>query len=203
MLVVAGTRSSSTSSTSTRHPSSVRSIADTVSGERPVSSANWLSAARVTAFASPPFRRADERVELGLDRCDTVGMVLLLGCGVDHSVECSTPPRRRSAHVFSQLRPVTPGKSRQPAAMKVFARICPSIFFRGYGARVTKAIDLAAAIASFDDQWSPRTVATMNDYDVRVVRTSGEFTWHRHPDTDELFVVLAGSLTIELEQEDD
>src|SRR3954464_2587265 len=162
MLVVAGTRSSSTSSTSTRQPSSVRSIADTVSGARPVSSASWLSAARVTACASPPFRRADGRVELGPDRCDTVGMVLLLGCGVGHSVEWSTPPRRRSAHVFSHLRPVTRGKSRRHVVMKVFARICHVTFFsasmkrrrqlaaavarhrpeQGYGARWSKPIDL-------------------------------------------------------------
>jgi mannose-6-phosphate isomerase-like protein (cupin superfamily) len=39
----------------------------------------------------------------------------------------------------------------------------------------------------------------MNDYDVRVVRTRGEFTWHSHPDTDELFLVLTGTLTIRLD----
>lgn len=39
----------------------------------------------------------------------------------------------------------------------------------------------------------------MNDYDVRVVKTHGDFTWHSHPDTDELFLVVAGSLTIRLE----
>jgi mannose-6-phosphate isomerase-like protein (cupin superfamily) len=42
-------------------------------------------------------------------------------------------------------------------------------------------------------------VATLNDYDVRVVKTHGEFTRHSHPDTDELFLVLAGSLTIRLD----
>ncbi len=41
---------------------------------------------------------------------------------------------------------------------------------------------------------SPRTVATLNDYDVRVVKTHGEFTRHSHPDTDELFLVLAGEV---------
>lgn len=46
------------------------------------------------------------------------------------------------------------------------------------------------------------TVAVMNDYDVRVVTTHGEFTWHSHPDTDELFLVLAGSLTIRTEDGD-
>ena len=39
----------------------------------------------------------------------------------------------------------------------------------------------------------------MNDYDVRVVRTHGDFTWHSHPDTDKLFIVLTGSLTIRSE----
>ncbi len=63
----------------------------------------------------------------------------------------------------------------------------------------TDPIDLAAALASFTDTWSPRTVATVNEYDVRVVRAHGEFTEHAHPDTDELFLVLEGELTIRLE----
>ncbi len=63
-------------------------------------------------------------------------------------------------------------------------------------------VDLAATLASFDEAWSPRTVAVLNDYDVRVVKARGEFTKHRHPDTDELFVVLTGSLTIRLDDAD-
>jgi mannose-6-phosphate isomerase-like protein (cupin superfamily) len=43
----------------------------------------------------------------------------------------------------------------------------------------------------------------MDDYDVPLVRTHGEFTWHSHPDTDELFLVLQGSLTIRLEDDDE
>lgn len=65
------------------------------------------------------------------------------------------------------------------------------------------AVDLAAVLAGFAETWTPRTVATLNDYDVRVVHTRGEFTWHSHPDTDELFLVLAGSLTIRLAGADD
>src|SRR3954454_3167872 len=64
------------------------------------------------------------------------------------------------------------------------------------------AVDLAAALATLSEPWSPRTVATLNNYDVRVVKTSGEFTWHSHPDTDELFLVLTGSLTIRLDDGD-
>ena len=44
-----------------------------------------------------------------------------------------------------------------------------------------EAIDLAAVLASIQQPWQPRTVAVLNDYDVRVVRTHGEFTRHSHP----------------------
>ena len=60
-------------------------------------------------------------------------------------------------------------------------------------------IDLAAVLTTFAEAWRPRTVATLNDYDVRVVHTRGEFTRHRHPETDEFFLVLSGSLTIRLD----
>ena len=60
-------------------------------------------------------------------------------------------------------------------------------------------VDLAAVLAAVAEPWQPRTVATLNDYDVRVVRTHGEFTRHSHPETDELFLVLGGALTIELD----
>ena len=60
-------------------------------------------------------------------------------------------------------------------------------------------VDLAAVLASVEEPWQPRTVATLNAYDIRVVHTLGEFTRHAHPDTDEMFVVLSGSLTIELD----
>jgi mannose-6-phosphate isomerase-like protein (cupin superfamily) len=60
-------------------------------------------------------------------------------------------------------------------------------------------VDLAAVLATVEGAWQPRTVATLNDYDVRVVHTLGEFTRHAHPETDEVFLVLRGSLTIELD----
>jgi mannose-6-phosphate isomerase-like protein (cupin superfamily) len=50
--------------------------------------------------------------------------------------------------------------------------------------------------------YSPNLVATLNkEYDIKVVRTKGEFVWHSHPDTDEFFYILSGSLTIEIEGE--
>jgi mannose-6-phosphate isomerase-like protein (cupin superfamily) len=66
------------------------------------------------------------------------------------------------------------------------------------GAMTPEPVDLAAVLASVEGAWQPRTVATLNDYDVRVVHTLGDFARHAHPDTDELFLVLSGSLTIEL-----
>ncbi|NUT91205.1 MAG: cupin domain-containing protein, partial [Saccharothrix sp.] len=50
----------------------------------------------------------------------------------------------------------------------------------------------------FDDLWSPRVLATVNDYDVRVAKVKGEHVWHAHADTDEFFLVLHGELDIAL-----
>jgi mannose-6-phosphate isomerase-like protein (cupin superfamily) len=57
-------------------------------------------------------------------------------------------------------------------------------------------VDLAAVLTSVTEPWSPVTVTTVNDYDVRVARVLGEFPRHSHPETDELFHVLTGELTI-------
>ena len=63
-------------------------------------------------------------------------------------------------------------------------------------------VDLHAILSGLTEPWSPRTVAVVNDYDVRVVTTRGEFTRHRHPETDEFFLVLSGSLTIRMDDGD-
>jgi mannose-6-phosphate isomerase-like protein (cupin superfamily) len=63
-------------------------------------------------------------------------------------------------------------------------------------------VDLAAVLAQIQQPWQPRTVAVLNDYDLRVVRTQGEFTRHSHPETDEVFLVLSGSLTIRMDDGD-
>ena len=60
-------------------------------------------------------------------------------------------------------------------------------------------VDLSAVLAHIQQPWEPRTVAVLNDYDLRVVRTQGEFTRHSHPETDEVFLVLSGSLTIRMD----
>ncbi|MGC1211465.1 MAG: cupin domain-containing protein [Micromonospora sp.] len=59
-------------------------------------------------------------------------------------------------------------------------------------------IDLTAALASFDQLWSPRIVTRVNDYDVRVAKVAGEHVWHVHEHTDEFFLVLDGELRIAL-----
>jgi mannose-6-phosphate isomerase-like protein (cupin superfamily) len=53
-------------------------------------------------------------------------------------------------------------------------------------------VNLDKALASFDEVYSPRIVARMNDYDVRIAHTKGEHVWHVHEHTDEFFLVLDG-----------
>lgn len=60
-----------------------------------------------------------------------------------------------------------------------------------------RAIDLAEKAGLIDTQWSPRVVAELNDYQCKVVRIEGDFVWHDHPETDELFLVLDGELRID------
>jgi mannose-6-phosphate isomerase-like protein (cupin superfamily) len=64
---------------------------------------------------------------------------------------------------------------------------------------MANVIDLNEVLATFDEVWVPRTVATLNDYDVRVVKVKGDFTPHSHPETDEAFLVLKGELRIKLD----
>ncbi|HEV2567816.1 cupin domain-containing protein [Sphingomonas sp.] len=59
-------------------------------------------------------------------------------------------------------------------------------------------VNLAEKLAGFSDQWAPRIVSRYNDNEVRLVKVEGEFVWHRHEETDELFLVLEGVLDIEL-----
>jgi mannose-6-phosphate isomerase-like protein (cupin superfamily) len=58
-------------------------------------------------------------------------------------------------------------------------------------------VNLAAKLDSFSDHWAPRIVARYNDHEVRLAKLAGEFIWHRHEDTDELFLVIDGVLSME------
>lgn len=59
------------------------------------------------------------------------------------------------------------------------------------------AINLRDKLALFSEHWSPRVVAEMNDYQFKLVKLQGEFVWHAHADTDEVFIVIHGEMTLE------
>ena len=59
------------------------------------------------------------------------------------------------------------------------------------------AINFAQKLALITEQWQPRVVAEMNDYQFKLVKLQGDFIWHDHKDTDETFVVLEGVLRID------
>ncbi len=60
-----------------------------------------------------------------------------------------------------------------------------------------QAINFAQKLSLIADQWQPRVVAEMNDYQFKLVKLQGDFVWHDHKDTDETFVVLEGKLRID------
>jgi mannose-6-phosphate isomerase-like protein (cupin superfamily) len=66
----------------------------------------------------------------------------------------------------------------------------------------TSPVNLTEALASFDEVYSPRIVARMNDYDVRIAHARGEHVWHSHTDTDEFFLVLDGQFDIAIRAAD-
>ena len=59
-------------------------------------------------------------------------------------------------------------------------------------------VNIPEKLDSFTDHWVPRVVARYNENEVCLVRVEGEFVWHSHEDTDDLFLVLDGELDIEL-----
>ena len=59
-------------------------------------------------------------------------------------------------------------------------------------------MNLAEKLKTFSDHWHPRIISSYNDNDVMVVKVLGEFLWHKHDETDDFFLVLKGSLDIEL-----
>jgi mannose-6-phosphate isomerase-like protein (cupin superfamily) len=63
---------------------------------------------------------------------------------------------------------------------------------------VVTTINLAEKLTRFADRWNPRIIADLNDSHVKLAKVQGEFVWHQHAEQDELFLVLHGTLTIEL-----
>lgn len=62
-----------------------------------------------------------------------------------------------------------------------------------------KSLNFEEKLRLFDDHWSPRVIAEMNDYQFKLARLQGDFVWHDHADSDETFIVLDGELRIEFE----
>lgn len=62
---------------------------------------------------------------------------------------------------------------------------------------MSSKINLEEKLGSFSDHWAPRIVARYNDHEIRLVKVEGEFVWHQHVDTDELFLILDGELEME------
>jgi len=60
-----------------------------------------------------------------------------------------------------------------------------------------QSINLQEKLSKFSEHWLPKIVAQMNDYHFKVVKVQGEFVWHDHPETDEVFIVLKGQLEIQ------
>jgi mannose-6-phosphate isomerase-like protein (cupin superfamily) len=69
------------------------------------------------------------------------------------------------------------------------------------GGRMDK-VNLAEAFGRFADLWSPKIVATLDDYDVKLAKLKGEFVWHQHAATDEFFLVVKGNLRIQQRDRD-
>jgi mannose-6-phosphate isomerase-like protein (cupin superfamily) len=60
-----------------------------------------------------------------------------------------------------------------------------------------RAINFSQKFSLFKEQWQPKVIAEMNDYQFKVVKLQGDFIWHDHKDTDETFIVLDGILRID------
>jgi len=64
--------------------------------------------------------------------------------------------------------------------------------------RAYQSINFADKLAKIHDHWQPRVMAEMNDYQFKIVKILGDFLWHDHADTDETFIVLEGTLRIDM-----
>ncbi len=60
-----------------------------------------------------------------------------------------------------------------------------------------RPINFAHKFRMFDEQWQPKVIAEMNDYQFKIVKLQGDFVWHDHKDTDETFIVIEGDLRID------
>lgn len=66
--------------------------------------------------------------------------------------------------------------------------------------RVPPAINLSEKLAKIDAHWTPKIIAQMNDYYIKLVKIEDEFVWHSHPETDEVFLVIEGRMRIDFRE---
>jgi mannose-6-phosphate isomerase-like protein (cupin superfamily) len=64
------------------------------------------------------------------------------------------------------------------------------------------AINFQQKFGLFSEQWTPKVLAEMNDYQFKIVNLQGDFIWHNHPETDEIFIVIEGDLRIDFRDDD-
>ena len=60
-------------------------------------------------------------------------------------------------------------------------------------------VNFREKLSKFSEQWTPKVIAEMNEYQFKLVKIEGEFVWHEHPDTDEAFIVIEGSMRIDFD----
>lgn len=60
------------------------------------------------------------------------------------------------------------------------------------------AINLEEKLSLFTEHWSPKIIAQLNEYHLKLAKVQGEFVWHSHPKTDEVFLVISGTLDIQM-----
>ena len=65
--------------------------------------------------------------------------------------------------------------------------------------RSFKKVNFKEKLSKFTEQWQPKVVASLNDYEIKLVKLKDDFVWHKHEETDEAFIVLKGEIHIEFE----
>lgn len=63
---------------------------------------------------------------------------------------------------------------------------------------MTDVVNLTNKFSLIREQWDPKIIAQLNDFHIKIAKIEGEFVWHSHPETDEMFLVIAGELNIHL-----
>ncbi|MFZ3044941.1 MAG: cupin domain-containing protein, partial [Desulfatirhabdiaceae bacterium] len=71
-----------------------------------------------------------------------------------------------------------------------------SVYILRWNAMEYKSINFGEKLSNFSEHWAPKIIAQMNNYHFKVVKFQGEFVWHSHDDTDEVFIVLDGEMSI-------